>query len=102
MSGDLPTAILEGPPGPPGEKGEAGLVGKPGIPGKPGKPGKDGVNGKSGLRGKRGKRGKGLKGDQVRGVVRPSMLEFALRYSLSSLIISDSSKVLFSYEWDPN
>ena len=45
MSGDLPTAILEGPPGPPGEKGQAGLVGKPGIPGKPGKPGQDGVNG---------------------------------------------------------
>ena len=102
MSGDLPTAILEGPPGPPGEKGQAGLVGKPGIPGKPGKPGKDGVNGKAGLRGKRGKRGKGLKGDQVSGGGTFWMSELLLRYSLSSLIISHSSKVLFSYEWDPN
>jgi hypothetical protein len=33
VTGDLPTAILEGPPGPPGEKGDPGKTGKPGSPG---------------------------------------------------------------------
>jgi len=64
VTGDLPTAILEGPPGPPGDKGESGKTGKTGTPGKPGSGGKDGKDGKNGGRGKRGKKGQGLPGEK--------------------------------------